>query len=59
MGSNTGDSDSRPAHDETVSSFRMGRYPIRLHEFDRFVEDTGYRTIAEVEGGCNLWDGDS
>jgi formylglycine-generating enzyme len=58
MGSDTGDSDAQPVHDVDVSTFRLGKYPIRLVEFQCFVEDAGYRTIAEVEGGSYVWDGD-
>jgi formylglycine-generating enzyme required for sulfatase activity len=58
MGSSSGDSDARPVHDVNVSTFRLGRCPIRLVEFRRFIEDTACRTIAEIEGGSYVWDGD-
>ena len=33
----------RPAHRRSVSSFRMGRFPVTNGEYLRFVEDGGYR----------------
>ncbi|MBX3727975.1 MAG: formylglycine-generating enzyme family protein [Candidatus Sumerlaeia bacterium] len=31
-------------------SFAIGRAPVTVEQFARFVEATGYRTVAEVEG---------
>jgi len=58
MGSAVGDSDMRPIHDVVIAAFHMARYPTTVQEFGRFVEDTGYRTIAEIESGSYVWDGD-
>jgi formylglycine-generating enzyme required for sulfatase activity len=35
----------------------MARHEVTLAEFRRFVEQTGYRTEAEVQDGCHGWEG--
>jgi formylglycine-generating enzyme required for sulfatase activity len=45
------DSDEGPQHEVTVGSFYMGKYEVTVGEFRRFVNDTGYKTIAETDGG--------
>lgn len=38
--------------------FALSRREVTVGEFRRFVEDTGYRTDAERDGGCFYWSGD-
>ncbi|MCL2764840.1 MAG: formylglycine-generating enzyme family protein [Treponema sp.] len=35
----------------TVSSFSIGKYPVTVDEYRRFVNATNYRTVAELIGG--------
>lgn len=37
----------RPVHPVTVDGFRMGEHPGTVAAFRRFVEATGYVTVAE------------
>jgi len=52
-----GHSDEKPVHDVTLDAFAIGRYPVTVGEFRRFVDAKGYRTEAEREGGAYVWDG--
>jgi len=36
-----------PAHEESVAGFWMARHEVTNAEFAEFVEDTGYKTLAE------------
>ena len=47
MGSNDHYPEEAPAHTVTVSGFWMDRYAVTNAEFRRFVEATGYVTLAE------------
>lgn len=49
--------DERPVHEVTLDAFAMGRYPVTVGEFRRFVDATGYQTEAEREGGAWVYDG--
>jgi len=46
----------RPVHEVTLDAFAIGRYPITVGEFRRFVEATGYQTEAEQQGGASVYD---
>ena len=46
------DSDEKPAHNVTVSTFMLGKYEVTVGQFRRFVEATGYRTDADGNEGC-------
>jgi formylglycine-generating enzyme required for sulfatase activity len=52
MGSNDGESDEKPVHHVTVSSFYISKYELTVGEFKSFVNATGYQTTAELEGGA-------
>lgn len=47
MGSDKHYPEEAPVHSETVSGFWMDKYPVTNAEFNRFVQDTGYVTLAE------------
>ena len=59
MGDSRGDgnSDERPAHRVTVSSFQLSKFEVTVGQFRRFVQETGYVTSAEREGGWLVWTG--
>ncbi len=64
MGSPSNDKDSndweRPQHQAKISKgFWMGVYEITVGHFQRFVDDTGYKTDAEKEGWASAPDGNS
>ncbi len=46
-----------PAHKVKVGEFSMGKYEVKVGQFKKFVESTGYRTEAEKGGGCYVWTG--
>src|SRR5689334_19401370 len=47
MGSDRHYPEEGPAHRETVSPFWIDRYPVTNLDFSKFVEETGYVTLAE------------
>jgi formylglycine-generating enzyme required for sulfatase activity len=47
MGSNDFYPEERPVHHATVDGFWMDAHPVTVDEFRRFVDDTGYLTVAE------------
>jgi formylglycine-generating enzyme len=47
MGSTEFYPEERPVRRVSVGSFEIDRYPVTNEEFGRFVEDTGYVTVAE------------
>ncbi len=47
MGSNDHYPEEAPAHYVTVSAFWMDKTPVTNAQFSRFVEATGYKTVAE------------
>jgi len=48
MGSNDHYVEERPVHRVKVDGFWMDRAPVTNERFARFVEETGYRTFAEI-----------
>jgi sulfatase modifying factor 1 len=59
MGDTFGDGrpDERPLHAVSVSSFWLSRYEISVGQFGQFVQDSGYLTTAERQGGWLVWTG--
>jgi formylglycine-generating enzyme required for sulfatase activity len=47
MGSDDFYPEERPVHHETVDAFLIDKYPVTNSDFARFVEETGYVTLAE------------
>lgn len=39
--------DEKPAHEETVKDFYIGKYEVTVAQFAKFVEETNYKTDAE------------
>ena len=48
-----------PVHEVCVSRFLISQFPVTRGEFNRFVSETDYRTDAEKNGGCYVYDGSS
>ena len=48
MGSDRHYPEEAPAHHVTVAPFRIDRTPVTNRQFRRFVEATGYVTVAEL-----------
>lgn len=47
MGSDDFYPDERPVHEREVAAFRIDRHAVTNEEYARFVDDTGYVTVAE------------
>jgi sulfatase modifying factor 1 len=57
MGSQFGDVNAQPAHSVTVDAFALAKVPVTVAQFAAFVTATGYRTLAEQEGGSSrVWE---
>jgi formylglycine-generating enzyme required for sulfatase activity len=54
---NQAQSDEKPAHKVTVSSFLIGKTELTVGEFKEFIISTGYKTTADVYGGSYVWYG--
>lgn len=52
MGSTSGENDEKPVHSVTASSFYIGKYEVTVDNFRTFVNETGYKTNAEKDGGA-------
>ena len=52
-----GRSDEKPLHSVTVGDFTLSRFEVTVGQFRRFVQETGYRTSAERQGGWLVWTG--
>ncbi|HNW60624.1 MAG TPA: formylglycine-generating enzyme family protein [bacterium] len=52
-----GDSDEQPVYTVRVGAFYLGKSEVTVAQFRRFVEATGYQTVAEKEGSGWAWDG--
>ncbi len=48
MGSDAHYAEEAPAHEVEVSGFWMDETPVTNRQFQAFVQDSGYRTVAEV-----------
>jgi formylglycine-generating enzyme required for sulfatase activity len=59
MGNQYGDAyfNEMPVHEVCLTSFSIGRYAVTRGAFSSFVAATGYRTDAERNGGCFVYDG--
>ncbi len=61
MGSPAGETgrsdDEGPVHEVCVDDYYMGKNNVTVGQFSKFVNETGYRTDAENDGGCYVWKG--
>ncbi|NJO01890.1 MAG: SUMF1/EgtB/PvdO family nonheme iron enzyme [Bacteroidia bacterium] len=57
MGSNEGEEDEQPVHTVRLDDFYLGRHEVTIAEFAQFIEDTGYQTDADKDGGSYFWEG--
>jgi formylglycine-generating enzyme required for sulfatase activity len=44
-----------PAHRVSLSHYAVGKYPVTVGEFRRFVEATGYRTAGDEVRAARVW----
>ena len=47
MGSDKFYPEEKPVHEVTVDAFHMDKYEVTNAEYKKFVDDTGYITVAE------------
>jgi formylglycine-generating enzyme required for sulfatase activity len=57
MGSNRHYREESPARQQTVGSFWIDRYPVTNGQFARFVQQSGYVTVAEREPDATVYPG--
>ncbi|MEZ5451057.1 MAG: formylglycine-generating enzyme family protein, partial [Thiolinea sp.] len=50
--------DEKPAHPVTLQPFRLAKTEVTVGQFRAFVDSTGYKTTAEVQGSCWSYDKD-
>jgi len=50
-------SNAKPVHEVCVDDFYMGKYEVTVGEFRIFIEESGYKTEAELQDGCHSWSG--
>jgi formylglycine-generating enzyme required for sulfatase activity len=60
MGDTFGDgtNNEKPVHEVCVDDFYLGKYEVRVGDFRKFVNETGYKTEAENGDGCYTRRGD-
>jgi formylglycine-generating enzyme required for sulfatase activity len=58
MGSNEVVSDEKPVHTVTVGNLYMGKYEVTVAQFRQFINEAGYQTDADKDGGSYMWTGD-
>jgi len=50
IGSNSGESNERPTHQVTLSSYYIGKTELTLGLFEKFIKSTNYQTDADKDG---------
>ncbi len=50
-------SSTNPAHEICLDDYYMGKYEVTVGAFRAFVNETGYKTEAEIQNGCHSWEG--
>jgi len=56
IGEDTGPSDEGPAFRQQVSAFLLDATEVTVRQFAAFVDETGYRTDAELAGESSVFD---
>jgi formylglycine-generating enzyme required for sulfatase activity len=51
------DNDEKPTRRVGLRPFWLGKTEVTLGQFKQFVNESGYRTEAEMSGGCYGWTG--
>jgi formylglycine-generating enzyme required for sulfatase activity len=54
---NKAQSDEKPAHQVTVGSFLIGKTELTVGQFKEFIDATGYKTSADIDGRSWVWYG--
>jgi formylglycine-generating enzyme required for sulfatase activity len=58
MGSNEGLPNEKPVHKVYLNGYWLGKYPVTVGQFRKFVDETGYVTDAEKgHGSWQFWEG--
>jgi len=59
MGDTFGDGfrSEQPVHEVCVNDFALAKYDVTVGQFRKFTLATGYKTEAEEEGGCGVFNG--
>ncbi len=52
MGSTSGEAKELPVHEVRLRGYWIGKYPVTVSQFEKFVVSTGYVTDAENGEGC-------
>jgi formylglycine-generating enzyme len=55
MGNDEGPPAQQPAHEVQVNPFYLDKHPVTANEFRPFIEETGYKTDAEVFGDAGVF----
>jgi len=42
-------------HEVTLSDFSLGKYEVTVAQFKKFIDETGYRTTAQLKKGSNIY----
>jgi len=59
MGSEEGLSNEKPVHKVFLDDYWIGKFPVTVGQFRKFVEETGYVTDAEKgKGSWQFWEGE-
>jgi formylglycine-generating enzyme required for sulfatase activity len=59
MGSEEGLSNEKPVHKVYLDDYWLGKYPITVGQFRKFIEETGYVSDAEKgKGSWQFWEGE-
>lgn len=54
---NEGDENEKPAHQVSLGDFYLARHELTVAEFAAFIQASGYRTTADVDGRSNVFSG--
>ena len=57
MGSADGDDDEKPVYTVRLDEYLIGKYEVTVAQFRAFVQATGYKTTAEVQGSARVFTG--
>ena len=57
MGGNSDDyyTDAKPAHIVRLKGYNIGKHEVTIAEFKKFIDESGYQTDADKNGGSNIF----